>query len=156
MAIRTGVVLVVLAAGGLAGGGLHARQQSQDQDAKSVQVLTNNCARCHPLDRVTAMRRSRAQWEETITTMITARGAQVSDDDFTTILDYLVKEYGRVDVNRGQPVDLVEVLGINETAATAIVSYRKEHGKFEDFDALAKVPGVDRDQLEKKRDAITF
>ena len=149
-------MLVVLAAGGIAGSGLNAWHQSQEQDAKSIQVLTNNCARCHPIDRVTAMRRSRAQWEETITTMITARGAQVSDDDFTTILDYLVKEYGRVDVNRGQADDLIEVLGIDEKSAAAIVSYRKEHGKFEDFDALAKVPGIDRDQLEKKRDAITF
>jgi competence ComEA-like helix-hairpin-helix protein len=102
------------------------------------------------------MRRSRPQWEETITSMITARGAQVSDEDFTMILDYLVKEYGRVDVNRGQAEDLIEVLGLGEKAAAAIVAYRKEHGRFEDFEALAKVPGVDRELLEKKRDAITF
>ena len=37
-----------------------------------------------------------------------------------------------------------------------IVSYRKEHGAFADFDALAGVPGVDRDALEKKRDALVF
>jgi len=155
--IRTAVVVAALAIGGLAGTGLHARpRQAQDQDAKSIQVLTNNCARCHPIDRVTSMRRSRSQWEETITTMITARGAQVSDDDFTTILDYLVKEYGRVDANRGQAEDFIEVLGIGEKAAAAIVAYRKEHGRFEDFEALAKVPGVEREQLEKKRDAITF
>jgi competence ComEA-like helix-hairpin-helix protein len=67
-----------------------------------------------------------------------------------------VKEYGRVDVNRASPEDLVEVLNIPEKLAAAIVAYRKEHGRFEDFDALAKVPGIDREQLETKRDAITF
>jgi competence ComEA-like helix-hairpin-helix protein len=155
--IRTAVVVVALAVGGgIAGVGLHARPQTQEQDAKSVQVLMNNCARCHPIDRVTSMRRSRPQWEEVITTMITARGAQVSDEDFGTILDYLVKEYGRVNVNRGQAEDLIEVLAISDKAAAAIVAYRKEHGSFEDFETLAKVPGVERDLLEKKRDAITF
>jgi competence ComEA-like helix-hairpin-helix protein len=133
-----------------------AARTRQDADEKSKQVFTTNCARCHPIDRVTAMRRSRPQWEEAITTMITARGAQVSDDDFDIILDYLVKEYGRVDVNRASAEDLVEVLNISEKLAAAIVAYRKEHGRFEDFDALAKVPGIDREQLETKRDAITF
>ena len=133
-----------------------AARTGQAADEKSKQVFTTNCARCHPIDRVTAMRRTRSQWEEAITTMITARGAQVSDEDFDTILDYLVKEYGRVDINRAPADDLVEVLDIPETLAAAIVAYRKEHGRFEDFDALAKVPGVDREQLEKKRDAISF
>jgi competence protein ComEA len=133
-----------------------AARAGQAADEKSKQVFTTNCARCHPVDRVTAIRRTRSQWEEAITTMITARGAQVSDEDFDTILDYLVKEYGRVDINRAPAEDLVEVLDIPEALAAAIVAYRKEHGRFEDFDALAKVPGIDREQLEKKRDAISF
>ena len=37
-----------------------------------------------------------------------------------------------------------------------IVKYRREHGPFEDFDALAKVPGLNLEKLEKKRDAISF
>jgi competence ComEA-like helix-hairpin-helix protein len=129
---------------------------NQGGDTKAAQTFTTVCSRCHPIERVTAMRRTRSQWEEVITTMITSRGAQVTDDDFSTILDYLVKEFGRVDINRAAAEDIVEVLGVTEKVAGAIVGYRKEHGRFEDFDALAKVPGVDRDELEKKRDAITF
>lgn len=150
----------IVAAGGLTAGltgsaAGHARQQ-EAQDSRAAQTFTAVCSRCHPLERVTTMRRTRSQWEETITTMITARGAQVSDDDFTTILDYLVKEYGRVDINRAQQEDIVEVLAVTDNAASAIVAYRKEHGKFADFDALAKVPGIDREQLEKRREAIVF
>jgi competence ComEA-like helix-hairpin-helix protein len=140
----------------LAGGRAETRSRNQDADSKAAQVFTTVCSRCHPIERVTVMRRTRAQWEEVITTMITSRGAQVSDDDFTTILDYLVKEFGRVDINRAPAEDIVEVLGVTDKIAGAIVAYRKEHGRFEDFDALAKVPGVDREELEKKREAISF
>ena len=126
------------------------------QDAKGQQVFTTVCSRCHPVERITALRRTRSQWEETITNMITARGAQVPDEDFDTILTYLTREYGRVDINRGQSDDIVEVLGLGTEMADAIVAYRKEHGPFADFEALLKVPRIDRDALEKKRDAISF
>jgi competence ComEA-like helix-hairpin-helix protein len=45
---------------------------------------------------------------------------------------------------------------MTDELAGAIVAYRKQHGPFEDFEALLKVPGLNRDALEKKRDAITF
>ena len=119
-------------------------------------VFVNVCGKCHPKERVTAMRRTRSQWEEVITTMITARNAQVSDDDFDTVLGYLSREYGRVNVNRAPAPDMVEVLHITDAAAAAIVAYRKQHGEFADFDALTKVPGVDREKLEALREAILF
>jgi competence ComEA-like helix-hairpin-helix protein len=119
-------------------------------------VFTNVCGKCHPKERVTAMRRTRSQWEEVITTMITARNAQISDADFDTVLGFLTREYGRVNVNRAPAPDIVEVLHITDAAASSIVAYRREHGAFADFDALAKVPGVDREKLETMRDAILF
>lgn len=129
------------------------------QDAASdpaAPVFANVCGKCHPKERVTAMRRTRSQWEEVITTMITARAAQISDDDFDTVLGYLSRHYGRVNVNRAPAPDMVEVLHVDETVAASIVTYRKEHGAFADFDALTKVPGVDREKLEPLRDAILF
>jgi competence ComEA-like helix-hairpin-helix protein len=132
------------------------RAQPQDSEAKSEQVFATVCGRCHPVERVTATRRTRSQWEEVMTTMITARGAQISDEDFDTILTYLTKVHGRVAINRAPAADLVEVLGVSEALAASIVSYRREHGPFEDFEALMKVPGIDRGKMEAKRDAITF
>ena len=119
-------------------------------------VFTNVCGKCHPKERVTAMRRTRSQWEEVITTMITARNAQISDEDFDTVLGYLTREHGRVNVNRAPAPDIVEVLHVTDALASSIVAYRKEHGAFADFDALMKVPGVDREKLETMRDAIQF
>ena len=135
-----------------------ATQEQADETSKdpAFPVFTNVCIKCHPKERVTVMRRTRPQWEEVINTMITVRGAQISDDDFDTVLGFLARQYGRVNVNRAPAGDMVEVLHISESIAGGIVSYRREHGPFEDFDALAKVPGVDREKLEKQRDAILF
>jgi mono/diheme cytochrome c family protein len=51
------------------------------------------CSACHAIETVTAQRRTRAQWQESITSMIT-RGAMGTDEEFSAILDYLTIQYG--------------------------------------------------------------
>jgi competence ComEA-like helix-hairpin-helix protein len=130
-----------------------ASQEPTDPDAR---VFANVCGKCHPKERAVVMRRTRSQWEEVITTMITTRNAQISDEDFDTVLGYLSREYGRVNVNRAPAPDIVEALHVPEKVGETIVQYRKEHGPFQDFDGLVKVPGVEREKLESRRDAILF
>jgi competence ComEA-like helix-hairpin-helix protein len=91
-----------------------------------------------------------------MTQMQTARGAIIPDEDWDVVQNYLVKHYGRVNVNRAAANDLVEVLAVTAETAENIVKYRKEHGDFVDFDAFAKVPGLNLEKLEKLRDAISF
>ena len=126
------------------------------EEVKAEEAFTRTCIKCHPTDRIAGSRRTRSQWEEVMTTMQTARGAVIADEDWDVIQAYLVKHYGRVNVNRATANDLVEVLGLAPETATGIVSYRKEHGDFIDYDAFAKVPGLDVGKLEKLRDAISF
>ena len=126
------------------------------EDIKGEETFTRNCVKCHPVDRIAGSRRSRTQWEEVMTTMQTARGAVITDEDWEVIQTYLVKHYGRVNVNRATADDMVEVLGVTPETAGAIVKYRKEHGEFVDYDAFSKVPGLDLEKLEKLRDAISF
>ena len=133
-----------------------AAETKRPDDIKAEEAFTRNCIKCHPADRVTGSRRTRPQWEEVMTTMQTARGAVIADEEWDVILDYLVKQHGRVNVNRGTTDDLVEVLGLTAESADTIVKFRREHGNFADFDAFAKVPGLDAAKLEKKRDAISF
>jgi competence ComEA-like helix-hairpin-helix protein len=153
--LRRGI-LCVLAVGLLSADIVTEPVAQEAESDPAAPVFTNVCGKCHPKERVTAMRRTRSQWEEVISTMITARGAQISDEDFDTVLGYLAREHGRVNVNRAMAPDIVEVLHISDPLAASIVAYRKEHGAFADFDALAKVPGLDRATLEGKRDAILF
>lgn len=138
------------------------QQDPQKTEAKSPEELkaedtfTRNCIKCHPADRIVGSRRTRTQWEEVMTTMQTARGAVITDEDWDIIQTYLVKHYGRVNVNRATVDDLAEVLGLTPETAAAVVKYRKEHGEFVDYDAFSKVPGLDLEKLEKLRDAISF
>jgi competence ComEA-like helix-hairpin-helix protein len=126
------------------------------EDVKAEETFVRNCIKCHTADRVVGSRRSRTQWEEVMTQMTTARGAIIPDEDWDVVQNYLVRHHGRVNVNRAPVDELVEVLAVTPETAENIVKYRKEHGDFADFDAFAKVPGLELEKLEKLRDAISF
>src|SRR5690349_12611457 len=57
-------------------------------------VFLEACGKCHPPQFVTATRRTKAQWEETINAMVTSRGATLTPDQYQTVLKYLVAECG--------------------------------------------------------------
>jgi cytochrome c oxidase cbb3-type subunit 3 len=69
--------------------------------AQAKAVFLEACARCHPPERVTATRRTKAQWEETMNAMVTSRGATLTTDQFDTVLKYLVAEYGTATTSAG-------------------------------------------------------
>lgn len=69
--------------------------QDTPEDLKARETFIRVCTRCHPADRVTAEGRTRSQWEATIVTMQTARGAVVTPEEFDIVLNYLTKHFGR-------------------------------------------------------------
>ena len=113
------------------------------------------CVLCHTPDRIVTVRRTKTEWEEVLDKMIT-RGAQITDDNYGPIADYLLRNYGKVNVNRAVKEDLVLIAGVAPTEAENILKFRSEHGPFADFEALTKVPGVDVKKLDQKKEAITF
>lgn len=50
------------------------------------------CGQCHPFETVTAIRRTRAQWQATVENMI-GRGARGSSDEFASVVDFLSDKY---------------------------------------------------------------
>jgi cytochrome c oxidase cbb3-type subunit III len=64
-----------------------AQQPDRGRDA-----FQKVCAACHSIETVTSQRRTRAQWQENITSMI-GRGAKGTDEEFSLILDYLTLNY---------------------------------------------------------------
>ena len=72
-------------------------------------TLVRVCSKCHSPDNVIANAQDRAGWEETITKMA-GFGAVATDDEFTAILDYLVKNFpansGQVNVNKATAAQL--------------------------------------------------
>ena len=127
-------------------------QQTDDPDAS---LFVQMCVKCHDAARITALRRSKVEWEEVINKMI-ERGATGTEKEFETVYAYLVRNFGKVNVNRAAADDLAMILSLSEKDAQAIVAYRNTNGSFADFDALKKVPDIDLKKLEEHKDAVTF
>jgi mono/diheme cytochrome c family protein len=63
------------------------------QPAGAREAFLKVCGSCHPVDTVTSQRRSRAQWQESINSMVT-RGAKGTNEELAAILEYLATQYG--------------------------------------------------------------
>lgn len=58
------------------------------------ELVEDVCTYCHNLDRLQGKQLSREEWRSLIKGMI-SEGAPVTDEEFSMILDYLVKHHGR-------------------------------------------------------------
>ena len=67
--------------------------QPQQTDARAVVQKVCGTA-CHALERATVTPRSRAQWEDVMSKMI-SMGAKATDEEYATVLNYLATNYGR-------------------------------------------------------------
>jgi cytochrome c5 len=56
-------------------------------------LLNDRCTKCHSLDRVKAAQKSQDQWKQTVTRMV-GKGANLSNAEQTTLIEYLAKTYG--------------------------------------------------------------
>jgi competence protein ComEA len=133
-------------------------------------IVQQKCVSCHALKVVTGKKASRQQWSTTVDQMIT-RGADVSEDDVETLVDYLAKNFGPapgqpvnkdhdrtgpVNVNSAAASEIAAALDLTEQESAAIVSYRKQHGNFKEWRDLTKVPGVDAKKIESNKDRLVF
>src|SRR5687767_3065822 len=62
-------------------------EASADTDP-AHELFIQTCNRCHDAARITALRRTKTEWEEVINKMI-ERGATGSEEDFVTVFGYL-------------------------------------------------------------------
>lgn len=145
-----------------------ARRARQTQDAnltphgnpeaftKSAEtVIDRVCSSCHGWDLIGGDRFTAIQWDAILSEMVSV-GAEATADEMKLIRGYVLWSYGRVQVNTAPAEELAAVLGIAPETAQAIVSYRAEHGPFDDAAALAQVPGLDAAVLKTQAEALVF
>ena len=140
---------------GVAPLGERPRQAASDGDDAGAALLARMCSRCHDSARIVETRRTRSDWQDMLLRMI-EKGAEGDDKDFETLFAYLCSTYGRIYINQAGAAEIVAVLGVPSDDADAITKYRASKGNFADFDALVKVPNVNRSTLEKHREALVF
>jgi competence ComEA-like helix-hairpin-helix protein len=122
---------------------------------KGRETLENTCTECHGLDRVLAKLRTTAQWRE-VGARMRAKGATMTDEELTTLVEYLSQNFGAVDVNKADARELKKELGLAGDVAAAIVRYRQANGPFREWRDLLKVEGVDRARIEAVKDRLVF
>jgi competence protein ComEA len=113
------------------------------------------CGACHDLDTALEMRRTKAGWQATVDAMVD-RGARATDEEINTVIEYLARYFGVVNVNQAAAKEIEDILEVSQQNAQAIVQYRAQNGDISDLDTLKKVPGIDAKLIEERKDRITF
>jgi competence protein ComEA len=172
-ALLWGVTLCVVSAlSTLAASAQQAAPQSQQQQQVHQQhnsdlpagpgkdTFIRTCSKCHSPNNVIANGQNQQGWENTITKMV-GFGATGTDDEFSEILDYLVKNFPpasqvRINVNKASAAELEAGLALSEKEAEGIVMYRNKNGDFKSLDDLKKVPQLDIKKLYAKKGHLIF
>jgi competence ComEA-like helix-hairpin-helix protein len=71
-------------------------------DGPGKAILQRACISCHSASLITSKHASRDDWSQTIDTMM-SRGADLSDDEVDTLLDYLASHFGPAGAGAATP-----------------------------------------------------
>lgn len=127
-------------------------------DGAGKEVVARVCIDCHDSATFRKMRLNEDEWWDKVGDMVD-RGAKADESEQTAIVTYLARNFGRdskVDMNTAPHSELIVVLGFTVPESRAIVAYRDEHGNFKEWRDLLKVPGVDAQKVEAKKDRMAF
>jgi competence protein ComEA len=130
-------------------------------DAPGKDTTVKLCGTCHAAEIVMSRRESREGWSGVVEDMI-QRGLKGSDEDFGEVVDYLVAQFPKsaplpkVNVNKADVAGLVAALGIQGGQAAAIVKHREEKGSYKSVADLLKVPGINANVIEAKKNRLEF
>ena len=118
-------------------------------------ALFKVCNDCHGPESVLGQLKTREEWSKTLGEM-SANGAQGTDEEWNSILEYLDKNYSLIMVNTAAAKDLASKLDVSSEIADAIVRIRTDKGKFKSIDDLKQVPGLDAAKLDARKDRLIF
>ena len=131
-------------------------QPQELPEAKGKDLYEKICGACHGTDVVFKTRTTKEKWKDTVDEMA-SRGAEGTDEQLDTIIDYLAKCFGpRVNVNKATAKELETQFELTGAEAEAIAKYRQDKGDFKDVTDLKNVPRLDFKKIESVRYRITF
>lgn len=144
---------IMLAAFALSATAFAAAGQAPDKVAAGRTALVEGCSDCHDANVVAGNPRLPSEWDEVMTKM-QAYGAIVPPERLEVIRDYLLKTYGKVNINVASATDLASVLDLSPSLAEAIVAYRKDHGDFKSPVDVRNVPGAEAVNLDPRKNRM--
>lgn len=157
-------LLVLLCVVALLAGGVwvkpSAGQGKPLPDGPGKEETRKICSQCHELEQALSARYDRAGWQRTLDKKISL-GAKGTEKEFRAVLEYLVKnfhaaEVPKINVNTARAIELESGLSLKRSQASAIIQYRAKNGPFKSIEDLKKIPGVDVEKIEAKKDRLSF
>src|SRR5579864_3328500 len=131
-------------------------QPQELPEATGKDLYEKICGACHGTDVVFKTRTTKEKWKNTVDEMA-SRGAEGTDEQLDTIIDYLAKCFGpRVNVNKADAKELETQFEITAKEAQAMVQYRQDKGDFKEVPDFKNVPGLDFKKIESVRYRIIF
>ena len=118
------------------------------------------CTQCHELQRSISLRQDHDAWATTVGKMANL-GAQGTNKDFNTIIDYLALNYPgeplpKIDANTARAIEFESAFSLRRSQSAQIIAYREKNGPFKSLADLEKVPGIDAAKIEKHKDRLVF
>jgi competence protein ComEA len=87
-------------------------------------------------------------------------GAAGSDEDFTEIVDYLVRNFPpsavKTNMNKATAREIESQLGFSTKQAEDIVAYREKSGSFKTAEDIKRVPQMDAKEVDARRNRMIF
>lgn len=132
--------------------------QGRLPDAPGKDVAVRVCSQCHEPQRAASVRLTRAAWEAVLEKMV-GLGMKATDEELTTILDYLAENLKGdapkpINMNSATSVELESVAALLRKEAAAWIAYRNKNGPCKTLDDLKKVPGVPFKKIDERRDRL--
>lgn len=147
-------------------------------DGAGKAIVQRACSACHAVTVVTSKHASQKEWDQVVNQMV-SRGADLTDDEVDTVIEYLAKNYGPLDektapttdaasaetaatdttpvnVNKATAQELESSLGLEKSEAEALVKYREQNGNFKTWHDVAAVPGISAAKVEGMQKRISF
>jgi competence protein ComEA len=126
------------------------------------ETLMRVCTACHDIEAIPRLHYSREGWANLVSSM-KDMGADATDAELAQIVNYLAKNFGKVqeaakktNVNYATAKEIETGLVLTEKESGLIVAYRTKNGNFKDLDSLLKVEGVDAAKIQSAKDKIEF
>jgi competence protein ComEA len=132
-----------------------AQKPDELPDGPGKDVAMKVCSACHPPTSITERMRTQKEWSTTIDNMA-SYGATATEAEFDEVLKYAVSVAGKANVNTAPAAELAPVLDVSPEVAAAVEKYRSEHGTFTSIDDVKKVPGVDAQKLEARKNRLEY
>ncbi|MCC6589752.1 MAG: helix-hairpin-helix domain-containing protein [Bryobacterales bacterium] len=129
-------------------------------DAPGRAEVEKICKGCHEMARSVSLRQDRDGWLRTMTKM-QAFGMKSTEPEFQAALSYLAKQFPAeevppVNVNKASAIELESRLSLRRSQASALIAWRSKNGPFKSIEDLKKVPNIDAEKIEAKKDRIVF